>query len=342
MRTWQCVCGNILHFDNYQCLQCGRPAGYWPHRRQLLTLEPDDGFWRSATAPEHRFRRCRNDLDFGICNWLIGEAEGDQVYCQSCLRNEIVPDLSQPPNLVYWAELEAAKRLLLDDLIALGLPLDADVHGPMLRFAFLADEGTEGSEAVLTGHTEGRITINVAEADPLRREALRLRLGEMYRTLLGHMRHESGHYYWARFAADTDWLAAFRHRFGDERADYQSALNQHYEAPREPGGDFVSRYATAHPWEDFAETWAHYLHLRSALETAAAYALISPPPDDFEALLSAWFPLTSQLNAISRALGRRDLYPFMVGKGAVAKLRFIHDSVSPFADASSHSKRGSS
>lgn len=334
MRIWHCVCGNQLHFENQQCFRCGRQLGYWPAQRLMVPLDAAGEAWVSASDPARHFRRCRNDLQFGICNWLIPDEERERVYCTACWRNEVIPDLSQPRNPVYWARLEAAKRLLIDDLLGLNLPMDAEDNNPALRFAFLADdaeaEAGENRSQVITGHSAGLITINVAEADPVNRETLRLRLGEPYRTLLGHMRHESGHYYWARLARDVAWLTAFRECFGDERADYAAALEVHYRAdpPMSADMNFVSGYAKAHPWEDFAECWGHYLHIRSALETANAYDLrAAPPATDFDSLIQAWLEFVPQLNAMARSLGKRDLYPFVLGVGTMNKIRFVHDSV---------------
>jgi hypothetical protein len=209
-----------------------------------------------------------------------------------------------------------------------------------LAFSFKAS--TE-AEPVFTGHNEGLITINVAEADDPFREKTRQQLGEPYRTLLGHFRHEIGHYYWDRLIRGR-CLEPFRAMFGDETADYAGARKRHYESgpPADWTQRFVSAYASMHPWEDWAETFAHYLHIVDTLETARAYGLALKPKaasglpavatgrlqfDDFDDLVSAWFPLTSALNSLNRSMGLADLYPFVLSDAAIAKLRFVHDIV---------------
>jgi hypothetical protein len=221
-------------------------------------------------------------------------------------------------------------------------PKSRDARG--LAFEFLADQ--PGAQT-LTGHADGVITINLAEADDAERERRRRALGEPYRTLLGHMRHEVGHYYWDRLIDGTDRHGEFRALFGDERDDYEAALQRHY--ANGPAADwqtqFVSAYASAHPWEDWAETWAHYLHITDTLETAAACGVsIRPRRRDeptmadapagagtlagrFDRLIASWFPLTYLLNSLNRGLGIADAYPFVLSPPAIEKLRFVHETV---------------
>jgi hypothetical protein len=211
-------------------------------------------------------------------------------------------------------------------------------------FEFLADQP---GQPVLTGHAQGVITLNVAEADDAERVKRRVEMHEPYRTLLGHFRHESGHYYWDRLVDEGGRVEAFRQVFGDERADYGQALQAHYAR----GGalpdwqeHYVSAYATAHPWEDWAETWAHYLHMVDLLETAAAYntrvslpgqgigldEVINPlgtARPSFDALVRQWVPLTLMVNSLNRSLGQEDAYPFALSPNALGKLRFVHDGI---------------
>ena len=51
--------------------------------------------------------------------------------------------------------------------------------------------------------------------------------------------------------------------------DYAAALSSHYQigAPAGWEEDFITAYAASHPWEDWAETWAHYLQILDGLET---------------------------------------------------------------------------
>jgi hypothetical protein len=260
----------------------------------------------------------------------------------------VIPNLADPANRSAWYRLEAAKRRLLFTLMELGLSMPTRLDDPQqgLTFEFLADADPCGSP-VMTGHAGGIITVNIAEADDAEREKRRTAMHEPYRTLLGHMRHESGHYYWDRLIAGTSELDEFRGLFGDERADYDASLRAYYEqgAPVDWQLRFVSEYASSHPWEDWAETWAHYLHMLDTLETAAACGVslkprrldepvlpkvphpMSPEPAAFERLIDSWFPLTYVLNNLNRGLGLADAYPFVLSPSAVAKLRFVHDVV---------------
>jgi hypothetical protein len=243
-----------------------------------------------------------------------------------------IPNLSRPGNDRRWYKLEVAKRRFVYTALALNLPLDG------LSFEFLEDE--------LTGHEAGVITVNIVEADDAERVKRRVQLNEPYRTLLGHFRHESGHFYWDRLVANTARHEAFRALFGDERQDYATALKRNYEqgAPAGWQDRYVSAYAAMHPWEDWAETWAHYLHLIDTLETAAGCGMRLDPPhaDDpalasipnpasdrvsFEGMMESWTTITYLLNNLNRGFGIDDAYPFVLSEAAVVKLRFVHDTV---------------
>jgi hypothetical protein len=214
-----------------------------------------------------------------------------------------------------------------------------------LVFDFLAED--PGTPKVLTGHENGLITLNINEADDAQREKIRKQMGEPYRTLLGHFRHEVGHYFWDVLVRDGGHLAECREVFGDETADYNDALKVHYaEGPMANWQEhFISAYATSHPWEDFAETWAHYLHIVDTLETAHAFGMRIRPrvvksPElqavmdfdpyqarDFDTIIEAWLPLTFAMNSLSRSMGQADLYPFILSSDAIRKLGFIHKLV---------------
>ena len=337
MLTFSCVCGNRLFFGNTGCLACGRELGFLPQARLLTPLGPADNgaSLQALSVPgTPRVRRCANHEAAG-CNWLVPDDDARSL-CLACRLTQVIPDLDTARNRLYWQRLEAAKRYLICDLLRLGLPL-ADRHTDAergLSIDFMGDQYTpEGVETITTGHQGGRITINIAEADDVHREAQRVSLGEGYRTLLGHLRHESGHYYWMRLIeADPARLAAFRQHFGDERRDYHAAMTAYYNAG--PTGDWsaahISAYASAHPWEDWAETWAHYLHITDAMETALDFGLISrSEPDDFEADLARWGELSQAINALSRSVGASDPYPFTIVETVAAKLRFIHGLMPP-------------
>lgn len=266
----------------------------------------------------------------------------------ACRLNRTIPNLYVPENLILWRRLEAAKHRLVYSLIRLGVPLTNRFEDPEkgLAFDFMADN--ENSEdIVMTGHMTGAITINIAEADDAAREQLRSDLMEPYRTLLGHFRHESGHHYWERLVQGGVWHQAFRASFGDERRDYAAAIDAHYASGGQPDWQerYVSRYAASHPWEDFAETWAHYLHMVDTLETAAAFGVEVMPrvtseaafrtqidfdpyrQIDFDSLAAAWLPLTAAVNNLNQSMGQPDLYPFVLSPQGQGKLRFVHGLV---------------
>ncbi|WP_423200803.1 putative zinc-binding metallopeptidase [Cupriavidus sp. H19C3] len=252
--------------------------------------------------------------------------------------------MSNSKNRLYWYRLEQAKRRLLFTLSAIGLPVyfpDSVTDGP-LTFDFLEDYS--GGEAVMTGHTNGRIVINLREADDIEREKIREWAGEGYRTVLGHMRHESGHFYFTHLIAETKRVGAFRLKFGDERASYTECLNRHYTRDMQSGErlGFISDYASMHPLEDWAETWSHYLHMIDAVDTANGCGLALRPTNpldptticetiiersSFDALLSRWQAIIYAVNILNRSLGLMDAYPFSLSVDAVDKLRFVHDVI---------------
>lgn len=282
------------------------------------------------------------------CNWIC-DTENHKSLCQSCLHTIKIPNVSHEKNLLRWSRLERAKRRLFYSINKFGLPLarHRDISPGSLRFELLADGFDPDGERfrVMTGHDEGLITINIAEADDAIREANRTAMREPYRTLLGHFRHEVGHYYWDRLVDQEGVIDRFRECFGDERADYSDSLKNYYE--NGPAQDwqtsYVSAYSTAHPWEDFAETWAHHFHMVAGLETAYSYG-INPQPlsdgappllqlidpyhvTDHKQLLSHWIPVTVAMNAMNRSMGNRDFYPFALTPRIKEKLQFVHDLV---------------
>jgi hypothetical protein len=349
MKTFYCdVCGALVFFENVQCLKCDHALGFLPDVLDLSALEPESNdTWRalSPSAPGKAYRNCTNGREHEVCNWLV-PIEDPEPFCASCRLNDVIPDLSDAHNRHRWFKLEQAKRRLVYTLFRLGLPTDSasDQGRPALRFRFLAGSA---ESPVTTGHSHGLITLDIAEADDAERERRRVNLHEPYRTVLGHLRHEVGHYYWDRLVAGTPLASRFREVFGDETQDYVSALQTHYAqgAPANWQARYVSAYASAHPWEDWAETWAHYLHIVDTIETAASFGLRLRPhhpnaplmkaepeaaagPDaEFERMLEHWLPLTYALNSLNRGMGLPDLYPFVLSGVAAEKLRFIHDTV---------------
>jgi hypothetical protein len=279
-----------------------------------------------------------------VCNWLVPAGSADR-YCVACRHNRTVPDLSRPQQVGEWWRLEQAKHRLFYSILRLGLPhpTKAEDAARGLAFDFLADPPGDGPK-VMTGHDNGLITISLVEADDAEREKRRRAMGEPYRTLLGHFRHEVGHYYWDRLVRDGGRLDECRALFGDDREDYGDALKRHYAEgpPADWRERFVSAYATTHPWEDFAETWAHYLHVVDTLETAGALRLrvdaraapegsVAADVDfdayevaDFGRIAAAWFPVALAVNSLNRSMGQPDLYPFVLAPAVVEKLAFVH------------------
>jgi len=341
MRTFSCaVCKQMVFFENVRCTQCGSALGYLPEHLLVSALQPGEPGAHVALAPAAagaRYRMCKNGVEHAVCNWMIAEGD-DGDLCRSCRLNAVIPDLETPGALAAWRKLELAKRRLLYTLDELRLPIDGG-----LSFAFKSDPP---GDKVLTGHAGGLITVNIAEADDPFREKVRADLGEAYRTLLGHFRHEVGHYYWDQLIRDTLRLARFRDLFGDERADYAEAVKRHYEtgARADWAEDCVSAYAAMHPWENWAETFAHHLHMVDTLGTARGFGMVlrarpvgaSAQPEvsaraldleDFDDLLAGWVPLTVALNSLNRSMGLPDLYPFVLGEKVIARLRFVHGVV---------------
>ncbi|WP_082497876.1 putative zinc-binding metallopeptidase [Pseudorhodoferax sp. Leaf267] len=371
MQIFSCdQCGHPVFFENVQCLHCGSSLAFVPERVAVTAIEPvppgeaqalaegggsgdpPPALWQARGTPTdgqaQRYRMCQTHALHQACNFTVS-ADDPNPLCISCRQTSILPDLSIAANRPRWIRIETAKRRLLYTLLRLGL---ADAHGsegPV--YQFLAD--LPGEPPVMTGHANGIITLNVAEADDDERMRRRVQLFEPYRTLLGHLRHESGHYYWDHLVRDEPQrLAAFRQLFGDETVDYMQSLQAHYAAGDQRADwkpNFVSAYAAAHPWEDWAETWAHYLHMVDLLETAASYrtrivlpsadgAQPSRPADpfgdkhsSFDEWIAQWVPVTLLLNSLNRSLGQEDAYPFALSERALHKLRFVHEMIAAHA-----------
>jgi hypothetical protein len=343
-------CQQVLFFENSRCMNCGMNVGYCVELAKIVTLQHQTGSAQGTVYEVffpnqglRHYRQCKNGRDHDACNWLV-PAESQQQFCNSCRLTEIAPDLSDTNNLVAWSGIEAAKRRLLYTLNQLKLPLSSRQEWPNEGVAFHFLRATP-DKPVMTGHDEGIITLNIAEADSAFRENMREKMGEAYRTVLGHLRHEIGHYYWDRLIRDSDSLRSFRQLFGDDSQDYDQAVQRHYEqgAPANWSESYISAYATMHPWEDWAETWAHYLHMIDTLETAKSHALSLRVPAaertgdqistdtlafrDFDSLISNWNAVTLALNNLNRSMGLKDAYPFVLSARVLEKLRFVHDLI---------------
>ena len=347
MKLFSCpVCAGRLYFENTVCLACKAIVAYQPIAATFSTVGPAI---QCVNATENE------------CNWAVDNA-GD--FCAACRLNQTIPDMSIDGNRERWTKVERAKKRAIYSLLSYGLDIQpkAQVGDEIgLAFDFLADPigAGPGGERILTGHDNGLITLNVAEADAPEREKMRVSMGERYRTLLGHFRHELGHYYWDRLVRDdSQWLSRFRALFGDETQDYEQALQRHYAqgAPTDWQEHHISPYAASHPWEDWAESWAHYIHITDTLEMVAAMNMALgrldapgardlPPneatyadrgvareavpgeliPDDFDETLQRWLVLSEASNMINRCMGLPDLYPFVISDTTSEKLRFVHE-----------------
>jgi hypothetical protein len=347
--SYRCQCGRPVFFRNSRCLGCETPLGYDTERLQVVSLEPGPAAdtWKLHGQKDDSplRRRCRNFDSPAGCNWLVS-AEDDEPLCRSCRLNRTIPQLDDEDNCRWWRLIEIAKRRLVSQLLTLGLPVESKVsENPERGVMFdLLRSPAEGPR-VLTGHAEGLITLNIEEADDSIRERTRHEMREPYRTLLGHFRHEVGHYYWDRLIANSEWHEKFRALFGDETQDYAAALQRNYEQgpPADWPDQYISAYAAVHPWEDWAESWAHYLHVVDSLDTALGFGLRgevvevsvepfsvadlydpeAPNAKRFVLLINSWVQLTTVLNELARSMGLQDFYPFVMSRPVLSKLQFI-------------------
>jgi len=331
MRDFTCPnCGQRLAFDNSVCLGCGSALGFSPDEMALLIIAPDAG--PAGTVAADDYQLCAN-LHLAECNWLVRVGPG-QPLCDSCALTRTRPADADTKALTAFAEAEKAKRRLLVECRELNLPITGRDRDPQRGLAF--DLLSSESQPVLTGHQNGVITLDLAEGDDVHREQLRVEMDEPYRTLLGHFRHEIGHYFYYRLVdPDAERVGRFTALFGDPDADYQAALDRHYDTGPPEGWEqfFVSSYAAMHPAEDWAETFAHYLHIRDTLDTAAAFGFAPAGatferralgPSGFDTLIELWLPLAWALNMVNRSMGKKDLYPFVLPPPVLDKMRFIH------------------
>jgi len=324
MRDFRCpTCGQQLAFENSLCLRCGSSLAFELDQVQFEVLDP------AGVRVEGTGRACAN-RDLAACNWLT---DAQHPLCRSCALTRTRPADADLVALPLFAEAEAAKRRLVVELTELGLPINGRDADPAsgLCFDLLSSESAQ----VMTGHDDGVITLDLSEGDDVHREQLRVSMDEPYRTLLGHFRHEIGHYYFTVLVGGGPDRAAFEELFADPDTDYQGALDRHYSQGAPEGWEdrYVSSYATMHPAEDWAETFAHYLHIRDTLDTAAAFAFA--PADatldrplsgerGFDRMIELWLPLSWSLNMVNRSMGRPDLYPFVLPSTVLDKMRLVH------------------
>jgi hypothetical protein len=311
----------MVFFENTVCLTSGTPLGFDPEVREMVSPDPA------------RHKPCAN-ATVAACNWLLAVDDPNDL-CRSCRLTRTRPPDGDLSSQTEFVQAEAAKRRLVFQLLELHLPVRSYLENEEAGVVFDLLSSTHGP--VTTGHQDGVITLDVSESDDVHREWVRHRLDEPYRTVLGHFRHEIGHYYWPLLVEQGEHLDRYRELFGDERDDYQAALDRHYNDG--PPGDwstrYVSAYATMHPWEDWAETFAHVLHILDTLQTAASLGLRvvgepsarEPLKEPFERVVEAWLPLTYALNAVNRSMGKDDLYPFVLAPAVLEKLAFVHGLV---------------
>ncbi len=356
MKLFKCDhCGQPVYFENYRCLNCNASLGFDSEQMDLIALQPgeNNGFTKltkseKPASPATKYKYCTNN-HYNVCNWLLPH-ESEAQYCVACNLNRTIPDLSQPDHIEKWMSIEQAKHRLVYSLLCFKLPVISKFQDEEngIAFDFKADENKGEGERLLTGHDNGLITFNIEEADDAVREMARKNMDEVYRTLLGHFRHEIGHYYWDRLIRDTKRLPPFRNLFGDETFDYSEALKQHYKKPHSEAwkDDFISAYASSHPWEDWAETWAHYLHIVDTMETAYSYRMSLNPitsgsandmsavenidpyiTKNFDDIFRRWIPLSFVMNSLNRSMGMKDSYPFVINEAVKRKLNFIHETI---------------
>jgi hypothetical protein len=374
MKTFKCDCKahQILFFESSLCVACERVVGLDDKFNKVEPYDLDEscGQYFKASEPDVRYQKCDNHADYKTCTGMVNlstfvPVEGEkEVLCFACRFNEIIPDLSILEHIPLWKKMEVAKRRALYTLKAMKLPLETIAQNPKsgLSFDFTTDRDVndhfastlKNQQAVLTGHDSGHITINLAEADDVARSHAKLAMGEKYRTLLGHFRHELGHYYFDKLIAGSPQKHALcKQYFGDDELSYKDAMDKHYKegAPENWRNAYISEYATMHAYEDWAETWSHYMHIMDTLETAKNFSItgstignaeeteevedLTLPQDAYffsaqtsiTNILDTWMDFAIILNSLNRSMGMSDAYPFVLTQPVRTKLAFIHYAI---------------
>lgn len=338
MKRFYCQCGHEIFFQDLYCMKCGRDVGYAPEVQTMWSgeISQESGFKAKLNDQEVFFKLCENRYSAVECNWLVADDDAN-CQCLSCRTTRTIPDLSMPKNPKRWRELELAKRQLFNSLLDMNLMICKEPSGGCLQFDFLEDKRSNPSvtlEHVLTGHHNGLITLNAAEADEGFIHTMKEQMQERYRTLLGHFRHEIGHYFWTKLVRLDKDFKRFREVFGDERADYAEALQMYYDSGARNywRSKFITPYASSHPHEDWAETWAHYMHIVDTLETAKSYGIsvYEPKENDFNDWFAEWERVAQIMNALNRSMGLADPYPFTVSVIVEGKLRLIDELIEAY------------
>ncbi|MGJ9422765.1 zinc-binding metallopeptidase family protein [Aeromicrobium sp. CF3.5] len=323
MKSFVCrVCGNSLYFENSVCVSCHTNLGFSREERAIVPVDDKGQYIDSDGDIWHV---CKN-LNLSGCTWL---SEFPGGYCFSCALTRTRPSDADVVGLREYKVAEEAKRRLVVELDTLGFAVTPRSIDEENGLAF--DLLSSVEESVTTGHDSGVITLDLAESDDAHREKVRVDLDEPYRTMLGHFRHEVGHYIEWQYVRG-DLINTGRELFGNEEQSYADAIDRHYsEGP--PSGweqNFISMYATMHPFEDFAETFAHYMHICDTIETASAHGLSTVgSPQNFtsfrDLVTGVWVPLSIGLNQINRSMGKGPLYPFVIPAPVLEKLQFVAD-----------------
>jgi len=374
MRTFKCSCENqqILFFESQSCVACERVVGVDDtfNKVEPYDFDEESGYYYKASQSKVPYQKCDNHKTYQACNGMVNMdtfepvPDKDEVLCFACRFNETIPDLTIVKHIPLWKKMEVAKRRAIYTLKELNLPLENIVQNEEsgLSFDFITDRDVEDhfvskledQEAVFTGHDNGHITINLAEADEVARSHTKVAMSEKYRTLLGHFRHELGHYYFNKLILISEEKHELcKKYFGDDEEDYSKALKKYYKngAPKDWDKDFISEYATMHPYEDWAETWAHYMHIMDTLETAKNFNItgsttgrmdikehvgnLNLPQDSYffssqtsiDTILDTWMDFAIILNSLNRSMGMNDAYPFVLTQAVRTKLSFIHHAI---------------
>jgi hypothetical protein len=348
MKLFQCThCKNTVVFENHTCVNCGYFLGFSAYFNQIISLDPTLSQWYLSELGNKNYTYCKNHIH-NLCNWLV-DTDDHSEFCLACSLNRTIPHLLDSDNLDKWKQIEFAKHRLVYQLLRFRLPVVSKMEDEQkgLCFDFISkNEVSEESKGIMTGHADGVITLLISEADPVIREKIKQQMSERYRTLLGHFRHEVGHYFWDRLIRDQHFnLENFRAVFGNETDSYVDALRRYYENGPQFNWQnrFISKYASSHPWEDWAETWSHYLHLTDVLETAYQFGLQTNPKlsnteklkmkasfdpyleNHFSRFLETGIPLLFTLNSMNRSMGEDDPYPFIISEPVKKKLEFVHN-----------------
>jgi len=335
MRRFYCQCGQEIFFENNYCNSCGTQLGFDPKQQMLFSLEDKQDSWQRYDKPTQNYKFCQHRTHEIACNWLIDINSQDQQ-CLSCQLTRKIPNQENSNNIRRWATLESAKRRMLYGLLRLNLaiPSRGQHTKNTLIFDFLEDQRSNPAvkeKHVYSGHQNGVITMNVAEADSSYREATREAMNESYRSLLGHFRHEIGHYLLSKNILNTNNYSKFVTLFGDDSVDYKAALKKYYDnGPADNWQrQYISAYASSHPVEDWAETWAHYMLMSETVETAVAFGVVPMVDSEnhFDVWMNVWLNLVVVMNALNRSVGNSDAYPFVVYEAVRAKLKFIHELI---------------